>query len=212
MIKKMAEKYESINNLKPAKFARQNSSKKFFLKVENGEVFYCKKDIDSELNDPILSTKFGTFYCEDNGEFGGNLYMVDGRNYQFCFFGNFKDLIPYGDGLLYIDSCAHMMGQISYGFITKENDELILKPMEHIYGESFLKAEIIDGDIYILLTDGLYRFDSGLVQIAKPKSDNYVYDVYVGNFVINDGKYYVGLSNRIQVTDMKTGKTEYLKE
>lgn len=211
---------KNIKNFKEISYKRFKGDSIYFLEEKGKEIFANLKKLtpNDYNNDLVFVTSKGVFDCEDNGEFGGCLYKITRRVYEPLFSGNFKELIDFDDKLFYIDSCAHMMGRFSYGFIEELDDRYSISEINNFDEEYSIGCQIYNEEVYILTSDHLYKISGGNLDIVETLINledtplEYLSESEVGNILVKDDKLYIGLVKSIAVIDLITKEFKYLKE
>ena len=214
-------KKEEMKNIKEFKNKTFREYKKndlrYFLEIKGNDIFVSSRKVSYEnlSLDSIFNTSKGVFYAQDEGEFGGYLYKVNKRKYDLVFNGNFKELIDYKDKLFYVESCAHMCGHFSYGFIEELDDHYTIESLKEIIGEYSIEAFKEDDSIYILTCSSLYKFDGinldKLLELKNSPLNNFR-GMSVGNIIVKDGFMYIGLCKRICVINLDSLDISFLGE
>lgn len=112
--------------------------------VGEGGEFLCRfnPNLYSKPAQEEFVTSLGRFVSHDNGEFGGEMILPDGKSV----FGNFCEVVECGGAVYAVDSCAHMgMGHINvYAFDESLSTQLL-------YGRGLI--DVMFGDLFSVLLD-----------------------------------------------------------
>lgn len=208
--------FKNINTLKDKEYKRKSKNSKFFLESKGTDVFFIKRKVEHEdfYKESIFSTNMGVFYSEDSGEFGGQLYKVEKRNYIPICPGNIRELIDLNDKLFFINTCAHMLGRFSLGFIWEDDSKYYMESFFEEHGEYCISAELTDDEIFILTNKNIYSFDLSsfdlnIVFSLEEVGIDYLNFWDVGNTLIRDKTIYIGLADCIAIIDLETGDTYF---
>ncbi len=156
-------------------FSVANSTYIFF---EDGEI--TLKTFKHSINSREFKTMFGTIICQNNGEWGGCLYVKkdDGDELVLHSYGYSFDYVHEYDGRVFVcDKSLHLGGSSSMHEIIKENDKLVLNTIFDDMDINFAGYHFEKNYLYFYSTNlvsGLYMFNlsDNTLECIKDNFDN----------------------------------------
>lgn len=214
-IKKNISSIENIYEDKNNNYFFRLVKKPYYVYKMNNELFVSNEryENDGDLNN-VFTTNKGIFQCIDDGEFGGYLYLKTPFGNEYITNGNFKYLADLGEEILFVDSCSHLIGHISIGFIELNKKNIKFKILMDNMDEIFIDAFIENNEVYILSSKAIYKVNDKNIEIIINLEELKVGSFRNSNSIVFLGDiFYIGMNKQIITIDIRTKKVLiYTKE
>lgn len=177
----------------------------YYTFIENNEIVVKKIKKNSLAND-IYHTKYGDFYVENNGEFGGTVSKIEGDVAHIIMHDNCVDIIEVNDSVYIICELSHLgICDFSIHKIECFDDRY---EIEHIVsGEKSMSCHTVyENNIYFVAEKSLYKIDTH--NNNKVSIIDHIGYCIINNMVIHNKKAYFGCVGQIREFDLKTSNSK----